>query len=345
VKRVLVTGAGGFIGGHLVKYLLDEGSVVVALDRKPRSRWWQYHEGASNQSLALVRNISKNTAVMNVDEVYHLAADMGGIGYITNHLTSCAANIVDTIKLLEACHKGQRVFFSSSACVYRQDLQSGAVRRLDVVEPFETKGSPLRDTTMSLREEDAYPADPEPGYGWEKLYAEQLMAWHREERGIETRIARYHNVGGPMGSWRGGREKAPAAICRKVAQAVQSGYREIDIWGDGDQVRSFMDVNDCVKGTVMIARGDYEQPINLGSDRSVTVNDLVTIVENIAGVKLKRRYQLDKPQGVRGRNSDNTLIRNVFGWAPETKLEEWLEPTYRWIYDQVARAEDGGEDD
>lgn len=324
-KHILVTGAGGFIGGHLVKRLLEEGHDVIGIDRKPRREWWQHHPSASNMSLAMVRNLSPNSSVLNVDEIYHLAADMGGIGYITNHLTACAANIVDTIKLLEACHRGQRVFFASSACVYRQDLQN---RVDDFTGRF--------DGVLSLTEADAHPADPEDGYGWEKLYGEQMMRWHRIERGIETRIARYHNVGGPMGSWVGGREKAPAAICRKVAEAVQFGHKEIEIWGDGEQTRSFMNVDDCVTGTIMITRGEFTEPLNLGSDRMVSINQLVDIVESIAGIKLKRVYQRDKPQGVRGRNSDNTLIKKVYSWAPESKLEEWLEPTYRWIYDQVA---------
>jgi GDP-D-mannose 3', 5'-epimerase len=322
-KHALVTGAGGFIGGYLVKRLLEEDCAVTAIDRKPQTQWWQLHDDAYNHPYSVVRRLQLRTLLADVDEVYHLAADMGGIGYITNHLTSCASNVVDTVTLLEACHAGQRVLFSSSACVYPQYIQAWS-------------------GNISLAEDQAYPADPEPGYGWEKLYGEQLMQWHRIERGIETRVARYHNVGGPHGSWQGGREKAPAAICRKVAEAVQYNLPYIEIWGDGKQTRSFMDVEDCVTGTLLIARGHYAGPLNLGSDRWVSVDELVSIIMNIAGVTLERRYQLDKPQGVRGRNSDNTRIREVYGWAPDGKLEDWLERTYNWIYDQVVTGVEKG---
>lgn len=322
-KTALVTGAGGFIGGHLVKRLLDEGCGVIGIDRKPESKWYQLHESMDVVDAAYVRDVNLDALLRNVDEVYHLAADMGGIGYITHHLTSCAANVVDTVKLLQACKAGQRVFFASSACVYRQDLQWDS------------------QIVIGLREEDAFPADPEPGYGWEKLYGEQLMRWHHQERGVETRVARYHNVAGPHGSWKDGREKAPAAICRKVATAVLTNDLEIEIWGDGKQRRSFMDVHDCVTGTLLIARGDYPYPLNLGSDRSVSINELVSMIEEIAGIELHRRYLKHMPQGVRGRNSDNGLIRRAYGWAPSNDIKKWLEPTYRWIYDEVSKELNG----
>ncbi len=317
-KTALVTGAGGFIGGHLTRRLLDDDYLVTAIDRKPKEEWWQYFDDAYNVTNALVRNLKLSNILHEIDEVYHLAADMGGIGYISNHFTACSSNVIDTIHLLNQCHDGQRVVFASSACVYPQYLQHFA-------------------HTVSLKETDVFPADPEPGYGWEKLYGELLMKWHRVERNVETRVARYHNVGGPHGSWTGGREKAPAAICRKVATAKLTGNYHIEIWGDGQQARSFMDVQDCVTGTLLIARGDYAEPLNLGSDRWVTVDGLVTIIENIAGITLDRDYRLDAPRGVRGRNSDNTRIREVYGWAPASELEEWLVPTYRWVYDQVAK--------
>lgn len=316
-KQVLVTGAGGFIGGHLVKRLLDAGNGVFALDVKPKSEWWQVWPSCVVAiGGAPVRR--SQLSFETFDEVYHLAADMGGIGFITKNLVSCSHNIIDTIKLLDRCHEGQRVFFSSSACVYPVTKQST------------TKECPLR-------EDDVFPADPEPGYGWEKLSGEQLMQYYREERGIETRVARYHNAYGPMGSWRDGREKAPAALCRKVAWAVITGQHTIDIWGDGEQTRSFMYVDDCVEGTIRITRDNNTDPLNLGSSRLVTVNQLLDIIEGIAGIRLQRFYDRSAPQGVRGRNSDNTKIYKTLGWEPLISLEEGLEPTYHWIYDQVKK--------
>lgn len=315
MKKAVVTGAGGFIGGHLVKRLLKEGYDVSAIDRKSLELWHQYHPESRCWGHTKVRDLMQADKIDDADEVYHLAADMGGIGYITDHLVSCSSNIVDTITLLDLCSPGQRVFFSSSACVYPVTLQG--------------RGN------VALREIDVFPADPEPGYGWEKLYGEQVMKWHRMERGLETRVARYHNAYGPIGSWNDGREKAPAALCRKVAEAAITGEHEITIWGDGEQSRSFMFVDDCVEGTIRIARGDYVEPLNLGSDEWVTVNQLVGILEGIAGVKLRRSYDRHAPQGVRGRNSDNTLINQVLGWEPHTRLVDGLEATYRWVYDQV----------
>jgi GDP-D-mannose 3',5'-epimerase len=315
---VLVAGAGGFIGGHLVRTLLAQDVAVQAVDRKPIDEWHQVFDEADNRELDLRLLESCREAVRGAREVYNLAADMGGIGYIDNHKAACMLSVlINTHLLLAARDEGvERYFFSSSACVYSADRQRSAD-----VEP--------------LREEDAYPALPEDGYGWEKLFSERMCRHFREDFGLEARVARYHNVYGPRGEFDGGREKAPAAICRKVAQAVLSGDHEIEIWGDGEQTRSFMYVDDCIQGTQMIAGGPDPEPINLGSSELVTVNQLVDIVEAIAGAKLQRRYQLDAPQGVRGRNSDNTLIKQRFGWEPSTPLEEGMETTFAWVYDQL----------
>ena len=318
-EPVLVTGAGGFIGGHLVRALLAQGLPVRAVDRKPIAEWHQAIDEADNRQLDLRLLEPCREAVDGMRRVYNLAADMGGIGYIEFNKAACMLSVlINTHLLLASKDAGvERYFFSSSACVYSADRQRSA----DV---------------GPLREEDAYPALPEDGYGWEKLFSERMCRHFREDFGLETRVARYHNVYGPHGEFDGGREKAPAAICRKVAQAVLSGSGEIEIWGDGEQTRSFMYVDDCIQGTEMIATGSHPEPINLGSSELVTINQLVDTVEAIAGVKLRRRYQLDAPQGVRGRNSDNTLIEKQLGWAPSIPLEAGIETTYRWIYDRLA---------
>ena len=316
---ILVTGAGGFIGGHLVKRLLDEGHEVRAVDVKPPSEWHQPWNEAQ-MAVGDLRDLDRCHQVCNgIDTVYNLAADMGGMGFIENNKALCMLSVVISTGMLDAAlHNGvQRFFYSSSACVYPDYAQ----RR--------------PQAQAGLTESMAYPAMPEDGYGWEKLFSERMARHFFEDFGLETRVARYHNVYGPHGTWEGGREKAPAAICRKVAQAVHSGIHEIEIWGDGQQTRSFTYIDDCVEGTLRLTSSDVREPLNVGSDELISIDRLVTIVEGIAGVTLKRSYLLDAPQGVRGRNSDNTLIRELLDWSPSIPPEEGLEQTYRWIYDQM----------
>jgi GDP-D-mannose 3',5'-epimerase len=318
-EKVAVCGAGGFIGGHLVTYLLANGvDVVRAVDIKPQSEWYQVHRGVENLSFDLKQRDNCDVATQGVSAIFQLAADMGGMGFIENNKALCMLSVLtNTHMLLAARDAGvQRFFYSSSACVYNADKQKSPN-----VEP--------------LREEDAYPALPEDGYGWEKLFSERMCRHFTEDFGLECRVARYHNVYGPYGTWNGGREKAPAAICRKVIEAKASGLHEIEIWGDGKQTRSFMYIDDCTRGTVAIAESDGREPLNLGSSELVTINQLVDIVEEIAGVHLKRRYKLDAPRGVNGRNSDNTKILHHLGWEPSTRLRDGLEKTYEWIESQV----------
>src|SRR5438874_3759613 len=318
---IVVCGAGGFIGGHLVKRLVASGSSVRAVDIKPFSEWHQRNDDAENLQLDLRRLDDCRTALEGGSAVYNLASDMGGMGFIENNKALCMLSVLINTHLLLAAHKydTRKYFYASSACVYAEDKQKCA-------------------RAVPLREEDSYPAMPEDGYGWEKLFSERMCRYFREDFGLTTRIARYHNVYGPNGTYEGGREKAPAAICRKVIEAKLSGKHEIEIWGDGKQTRSFQWVDDCVKGTQMIMNGDFAEPLNLGSSELVTINQLVDIVEDIAGLKLKRRYNLLAPKGVNGRNTDNTLIRKIFNWEPSTRLRDGLERTYRWIYDQMASA-------
>jgi nucleoside-diphosphate-sugar epimerase len=315
--RILVTGAGGFIGGHLVQDLLAEGATVRAVDKKPADEWYQRFDDAENFELDLSLREACYEATQGVAQVYNLAADMGGMGFIELNKALCMLSVLINTHLLEASRNNgvERFLFSSSACVYAADKQTEAE-----VQP--------------LREEDAYPAMPEDGYGWEKLFSERMCRHFREDYGLTTRVARFHNVYGPYGTWEGGREKAPAAVCRKVLHAQATGVHEIEIWGDGAQTRSFMYIDDCIQGIDRIMHSEIEEPINLGSSELVSINGLVDLVEQIVGVKLRRSYNLSAPKGVNGRNSDNTKIQRYLGWEPDTRLRDGMEKTCEWIRDQ-----------
>ena len=318
---IVVCGGGGFIGGHLVADLLREGHTHIrSVDQKPFDEWYQLFPNVENLQLDLQDKQACERALRGASVVYNLAADMGGMGFIENNRALCMLSVLINTHLLMAASeaKVKRFFYASSACVYAADKQT----------------SP---EVIALKESDAYPAMPEDGYGWEKLFSERMCRHFREDFGLETRVARYHNVYGPHGTFKGGREKAPAAICRKVIEAKLTGQHQIEIWGDGKQTRSFMYIDDCLKGTKAITHSDILESINLGSNELVTINGLVDIVEEIAGIKLKRAYKLDAPKGVNGRNSDNTLIKKYLGWEPSIRLRDGMERTYRWIYDEMIK--------
>jgi len=313
-KTILVAGGGGFIGGHLTSQLLEEGFRVRCVDVKPTDQWYQIFGDVENVVADLKDHDACQAACAGIDDVYNLAADMGGMGFIENNKALCMLSVLINTHLLQAAvdQKVKRFFYASSACVYNADKQ-------------------VDENVVALKEEDAYPALPEDGYGWEKLFSERMCRHFREDYGLYTRVARFHNVYGPLGTWDGGREKAPAAICRKVMHAKETGEKEIEIWGDGKQTRSFMYIDDVVTGIRKIMDSEILEPINLGSDELITINGLVDMVEEIAGVKFSHNHNLSAPKGVNGRNSDNTLIKKHLDWAPDIKLRDGMAKTYEWI--------------
>jgi nucleoside-diphosphate-sugar epimerase len=318
MKRILVAGAGGFIGGHLVKELTKKGNKVRAVDIKPLNEWYQVSNEADNLVLDLRLKENCYQAVNGYNEVFNLAADMGGMGFIENNKAACMISVLINTHLLMASKDCgiDRFFYASSACVYNGDKQT------DPENP-------------GLKEAEAYPALAEDGYGWEKLFSERMCSHFSEDFGLTTRVARFHNVYGPHGTYDGGREKAPAAMCRKVISGQLTGNKEIVIWGDGHQTRSFMYIDDCIKGIQDIMYSNINEPINLGSSEMVSINKLVDIVEEIAGYKMDRKYDLDAPKGVRGRNSDNTLIQKYLGWEPSIPLKKGINKTYDWIREEM----------
>ena len=319
-KKILVAGGGGFIGGHLAKSLVDRGHDVRVVDVKPLDQWYQRTEGAEN----IVANLEEKDACFSAsegcDEVYNLACNMGGMGFIENNKALCMLSILINTHLLMAAKEFQikKYLYSSSACVYAADKQTDA-------------------TVTALKEADAYPAMPEDGYGWEKLFSERMCKHFEEDFGMEVRIVRFHNVYGPDGTWRGGREKAPAALSRKIIEAKKSGNLKIEVWGDGEQTRTFMYIDDCITGLDKLMESDFSDPINLGRSELVSINQLIDIISEIAGVEVEREHNLDAPQGVRGRSSDNSLILEKLNWEPEVDLKTGLAKTYSWIEEQIER--------
>lgn len=316
---VVVTGGGGFIGGHLVAELRRRGfERIRSVDVKPFDQWYQLFDDIENLELDLREKEACEQAVDGAVEIFNLAADMGGMGFIENNKAFCMLSVLINTHMLMAAKeaRAKRFMFGSSACVYAADKQTSA-------------------EVTALVESDAYPAMPEDGYGWEKLFGERMCRHFQEDFGLEVRLPRFHNVYGPHGTYAGGREKAPAAICRKVIEAELSGEHVIEIWGDGEQTRSFTYIDDTIDGIFRIMESDFSAPINLGSSQLVSINQLVGIVEEIAGIKLERRYDLSAPQGVRGRNSDNTVIKQVLGWEPSIALEDGMAKTYAWIREQM----------
>jgi len=317
--KILICGAGGFIGGHLAsKFILDDKIKLICADIKPFEYWFQNFESSSNYSLDLKDYDNALKVTQGVDYIFNFACNMGGMGFIENNKAECMLSVLVNTNLLRAAiiNKCKKFFFSSSACVYNSLKQN---------ETF-VKG---------LREEDAYPADPEDGYGWEKLFSERMCRHFSEDFGLETRVVRYHNIYGPIGTFDGGREKAPAALCRKIILAKKNNKKIIDVWGDGEQTRSFLYIDDCIKGTMDVFESNNQDVFNIGSEEQVSINQMIQIIEEIADYKVKKNYQLDKPKGVRGRSSDNTYVNKKIGWKPNFTLREGLEKTYVWIEQQI----------
>ena len=321
-KNILIVGAGGFIGAHLVKKLLSSGNRIVASDIKPKEYWFQEYEQVENHYSMDMKEINNCRKVSKgIDYVFNMACNMGGMGFIENNKAECMQSVLINTNLLIACkeEKIKKYFFSSSACAYNKTKQQ------DVF-------------IEGLKEEDAYPADPEDGYGWEKLFSERMCRHFMEDFGIEVRIARYHNIYGPFGTYDGGREKAPAALCRKVLHAKIKNENKIQVWGDGKQTRTFLFIDDCIDGTLRLFESNYSEPVNIGSDEQVSINQMIEIIEKISGIdKLEREYQLDKPKGVRGRSSNNDLVKKILNWSYKIKLKDGLKSTYEWISSETKK--------
>ena len=322
MSKYLVAGAGGFIGGHLVAFLIKEGHEVICADIKPKEYWFQLYDENKNFTCDLKEYEHCLKVTEDVDYVYNMACNMGGMGFIENNKAECMLSVLINTNLLRACrtNKIKKYFFSSSACVYNGDKQN-------------------KNFIPGLKEQDAYPAQPEDGYGWEKLFSERMCRHFTEDFSLPTRVARFHNVYGPLGTFDGGREKAPAALCRKIAHAKINKIKQIEVWGDGEQTRSFMYIDDCIQGTTKLFNSDFCDVYNLGSDEQVSINQMIEIIEDISQYKVNKNYLLDKPKGVRGRSSDNTKITKDLKWAPSIKLKVGLEKTYKWIYDQINSGE------
>ena len=319
-KKILVTGAGGFIGGHIVKELIKRKNQVTAVDIKPLDEWFQISKESQNFSLDMTLKENCYDMCKSVDEVINMACNMGGMGFIENNKALCMISVLLNTHLLMACKKYgiKKYFFSSSACAYNTNLQES------------TKA-------IKLKESDAYPAMPEDGYGWEKLFSERMCRHFYEDYGIDIRIARYHNIYGPHGTYEGGREKAPAALCRKIINSKLDNSQIIDVWGDGKQTRTFLYIDDCIEATLKLIDSNHTEPLNIGSEELVSINEMIEKIEKISNYDVKKNYQLDKPKGVRGRCSDNTLIKKVLNWEPKFSLYQGLEKTYEWIFNDIRK--------
>ena len=321
-KKILVVGAGGFIGGHLTNRLLKDGNSIIATDIKPKEYWFQDFENAKNFYSTDMKDINNcRNVTEGIDYVFNMACNMGGMGFIENNKAECMQSVLINTNLLISCKENgiKKYFFSSSACAYNTSKQQKVF-------------------INGLKEEDAYPAYPEDGYGWEKLFSERMCRHFMEDYGIQVRIARYHNIYGPYGTYDGGREKSPAALCRKVFKAKKNNEKKIEVWGDGMQTRSFLYIDDCIDGTLRLFNSNYSEPVNIGSDEQVSINQMIEIIEDVSGTKkLERVYQLDKPKGVRGRSSNNDLVKKVLNWSFKIKLKEGLKKTYDWISGEMSK--------